>query len=179
MLTGSSVVVCGCGAARLRRCYDPPMPRPQVWTQYQFDRLVLDHMAPMLKRHGFRKSVHTWQTRLKGIVPLWGVVNLEKHRDNSLHDIRFTINLGVRCSREAWALRWWPGISHCNERIRIGELVGHGPELWWRIVPATTAPRTGIPFIDPQTPEFLPLLEDVGVKWVKDRLEHYAKAMSV
>lgn len=127
-------------------------------------------MAPMLKRHGFRKSIHTWQLRRLGTPTMWGVINLEKHRDNSLHSVRFTINLGVRFDAAPWKPRSWPGISHCDERIRIGELTGHGPELWWRIVPATTAPRAGIRFVDPQTPEFLAVLEEVGVKWVKDRL---------
>jgi hypothetical protein len=154
------------------------MSRPQIWTEYQFDRLVLDHLAPVLKAHGFRKSVHTWQLRRPGAPTMWGVVNLEKHRDNSLYDIRFTINLGVRVSAEPWTVRWWPGISHCDERVRIGELIGQGPELWWRIVPATTGPRSGVRCVEPQTPEFLPLVQDVGVRWVKDRLAAHMKAAS-
>ena len=69
---------------------------PKTPAQQAFDRLITDHVAPLLKRHAYRKSALTWRLRSES-PPGWGVINIQKSQWGTRDDVLFYVNLGV----------WW------------------------------------------------------------------------
>ena len=102
----------------------------------RIDLIGREHVGPLLKLHGFRKSGRTWRRAVGNVVQ---VVNLQASRWNSAESGDFTCNLGVyfpaaaELAESATAGKENPGEADCIVSERLGVLMPVGRDYWWRI----------------------------------------------
>lgn len=146
------------------------MARPKTDVERAFDRMLKEHVAPVLKLHGFRRKGLNWHLRRDAEAKAWGVINVQKSAWGDRNDIRFTLNLGVRADANAKDATRAPSIRRCHESIRIGQLSPQKQDLWWKIAGDARSLDAIVNGFGPLLGELLPLLERNAVPWVKRRL---------
>jgi len=103
--------------------------------------LIKIHVAPLLKRHGFKKKDLTWNKVVDGFVQ---VVDFQLSSYSDEQEETFTINLGVLCP-EVWNTCWqkeppkFVKEDDCFPRVRVGQLLGgfsvDSQDQWWMCSP--------------------------------------------
>lgn len=151
-----------------------PPSQDKTWAQQTFDRLVREHVAPLMKRHGYKKAGLNWRLRREDDPTGWGVVNIQKSSWGNRDEILFYVNLGV----------WWddlpapsdprcgpsgPNESSCHIRARLGSLADDGQDLRWDIESDRLA-HAGEGCLQPILKTLIPLLEERGLPWIERRL---------
>ena len=100
--------------------------------------LIKEHVAPLLKRHGFKKKDMTWNKSVNGFTQ---VINFQVSTYSDDQEESFTINLGL-FSPEVWKVCWqkeppkFIKEDDCFPRIRASQLFGklsqESTDHWWR-----------------------------------------------
>lgn len=101
--------------------------------------IVKEYVAPLLKRHGFKKKDMIWNKHLHGVIQ---VADFQLSRFNDDDKESFTINLGV-FDPVVWERCWGKSspkfvkADDCFPRLRIGQLLGDTPtesvDHWWSL----------------------------------------------
>lgn len=99
---------------------------------------LLKSMVPLLKRHGYSRTVSTFRKRQDRN---WGIINFQKSVSSNRFGIRFTVNLGVYSQTIAefleplWGIKSSPKPIEmdCHWRRRIGSLLSAPGDHWWNI----------------------------------------------
>jgi len=91
------------------------------------NNLIESHVAPLLKRHGFKKKEMTWNKSVDDFVQ---VIDFQLSSYSDEKEESFTINVGVLCT-EVWKICWqkeppkFVKEDDCFPRVRIGKLLGN------------------------------------------------------
>jgi hypothetical protein len=129
-------------------------------------QITKDHLAPLLKRFGFKKKGFVWNRERCDFVD---VVTLQEASYNTDEEQDFTINLGIAVP-EFLVIVWpdynnsWPTEAECAVRVRLGDLMQNKPygdaqDRWWSLLTTNSPTKTaeeicdaleyrGIPFLD-------------------------------
>ena len=101
------------------------------------NNLIESHVAPLLKRHGFKKKEMTWNKSVDDFVQ---VIDFQLSSYSDEKEESFTINVGVLCT-EVWKICWqkeppkFVKEDDCFPRVRIGKLLGNfskeSTDHWW------------------------------------------------
>ena len=95
---------------------------------------LLFSISSVLKEKGFLKQGNTFYIRGNDN---FGMLNFQKSRSSSIHEILFTINIGVSLTRlrkfNKENLDKKPAIESCHWKKRIGFLLPEKRDYWWRI----------------------------------------------
>jgi hypothetical protein len=153
------------------------MGAAKSWAQQSFERLVREHLSPLLKQHGYKKVGLTWRIRREEPPRAWGVVNVQKSRWCTRDDITFTVNLGVYWDGAPVPVRdpvgaQGPAESCCQVRERIGLLQDRPADRWWEIDGGQWSPGEGPDCLRPIVRSLMPLLEQRGLLWIERRLNN-------
>ncbi len=156
-------------------------PLETTWSQQTFYLFVHKHLAPLLKRHGYKKLGRTWRKRHKDEPRGWGVINLQKLSRGSPDGISFTINLGVwwddvPCSFGGTPGPTGPSDNNCHVQERLGTLANDGADKWWEINGAQWSTEQTDECLAPIVASLIPALEGRGLAWINDRLTPKAVA---
>lgn len=99
--------------------------------------LIKNHVAPLLKRHDFKKKGMTWNKSVDGFVQ---VIDFQLSSYSDDQEESFTINLGV-LSPEVWSICWqkeppkFVKEDDCFPRVRVGQLLSgfskKSRDHWW------------------------------------------------
>ena len=143
------------------------MSASSVPASKMLNSFIKDAIAPALLSAGFKATGRVYRRRLADALQ---VVDLQNWKYNDSKRARFTIELGVCFPRllgavsalDAYAFYTdmldRPGITGCNVRRRLGELMDPPTDIWW-----TVSATTGfVPAPDQVT---TPLLA-VGLPWM-------------
>lgn len=160
------------------------MSTPKTWAQQAFDRLLSEHLSPLMKQSGYKKTGANWRIRREEEPAGWGVVNLQKSQWGSRDEIRFTINLAVRWDCVPWPVgieisARGPAHYHCHVHERLGFLQDDPGDLWWEIDGGPWSPGEGPDCLDPVVASLIPLLRDRGLPWVYRNLTDKAAAAAM
>lgn len=100
------------------------------------DLIVREHVAPLMKRAGYRKTGRNWH---RDSPPTVRVVNVQGSSWNCPDSAQFTVNLGLffpaaaeLASGEPVAARNVPEYA-CTIRQRIGLLMPQRSDMWWTL----------------------------------------------
>jgi len=111
----------------------------------RFVKIILQHLQAVLKPHGFQKRGRTFVADGEGVTLL---VNLQSSTSSTEDELLATINLAVHLPRlaertgagkETLSKSVWD--SHWSRRI--GHLMEHQQDYWWRISDDEQAERAG------------------------------------
>ncbi len=99
--------------------------------------VIKSHIAPLLKRYGFKKKEMTWNKTVDGFIQ---VIDFQVSSYSDEKEETFTINLGVLCP-EIWNACWqkeppkFVKEDDCFPRLRVGQLLGgfsgDSKDQWW------------------------------------------------
>ncbi len=98
-----------------------------------FNRLVREHIRPLLSLHGYKRYGNTYLLYKDEI---WRLINFQKSTKSTRHEVLFTINLGISSQLlynfyNETIKR--PKIEDCHFRERIGFLLPQHKDKWWTI----------------------------------------------
>ena len=136
------------------------------------DSVVREHVAPLMKGAGFKKSARNWHRDLSRVVQ---VVNLQGSSWNAQDSARFTLNLGVFFPAVAELQSGEPPRSRrvpadaCTVCERIGFLTPAYDDQWWTLTGGADVPAIGA--------EVCEELESFGLPWL-DRCANEREAIA-
>ena len=146
------------------------MGQPKTLTQASFDVLVREHLVPVFKRYGFKKSALNWYIRRDEQPGGWGIINLQKSAFGNRNHITFTFNLAVMHDREPEHASKRRSHACAEQQTRIGRLHPSNLDTWWDL----KEPKPGGKELPDQVleiaEEVCPLLERKAIPWVLTRL---------
>ena len=103
--------------------------------------VIESHIAPLLKRYGFKKKKMTWNKTIDGFIQ---VIDFQVSSYSDEKEETFTINLGILCP-EIWNACWqkepprFVKEDDCFPRLRISQLLGSFSgdtrDQWWECSP--------------------------------------------
>jgi hypothetical protein len=147
--------------------------------QQAFDRLIRDHVAPLLKQHGYTKSNLNWRAKQKTEPFGWRVFNVQRSAYSSADRVSFTANVGVywddapvHAPRQLSAAG--PKEWECHVHQRLGYLCDSPGDFWWEIEEGRFSSDTGPDILTPVLETFLPLLIDRALPWLQRRMTQRA-----
>lgn len=127
--------------------------------------LAKKNVAPLLKKHGFKKKDLTWNKSIDGFVQ---VIDFQRSRFNSVDEDNFTINLGV-FDLQVWQTCWMKqppkfiNEEDCFPRVRIGQLLSRFSEdvtdHWWICNAETNEESLGQEITDLLESKCIPFLD--------------------
>ncbi|MDX3775553.1 DUF4304 domain-containing protein [Chromatiaceae bacterium AAb-1] len=129
--------------------------------------LIQEHIAPLLKQHGFKKKDLTWSKSKDGVVQ---VIDFQLSRFSTDEKEDFTINLGVfdpLVWKKCWAKEPPKFIREedCFPRIRIGQLLNgfskESTDHWWMCSAKTNEDELGKEIDNLLEEKCLPFLGDM------------------
>ena len=94
---------------------------------------ILTAVRALLRPLGYRKASGTFQRSLEEVVHM---VEVQGSRSNVAGNAEFTVNVGVFVPALVYAdVREFtkPSVPTAHWRMRLGELVPLGKDLWWRV----------------------------------------------
>jgi hypothetical protein len=127
------------------------------------DKLISDHIHPVLMRIGFKRKANTWN-QANDTSTL--VINLQSSQWNSDYAGSFTINLGVFVP-QVYEICWSKNAPsfitepQCLIRRRIGDLISEGDvklDHWWSIETSTDTAYLGGQVVDVLIRQGVPFL---------------------
>jgi hypothetical protein len=146
------------------------MGQSKTLTQASFDVLVREHLVPVFKRYGFKKSALNWYIRRDEQPGGWGIINLQKSAFGNRNHITFTFNLAVMHDREPEHAAKRRSHACAEQQDRIGSLLPRSRYSWWDL----EQPKRGGKALPAQVlkiaEEVCPLLERKAIPWVLTRL---------
>ena len=100
---------------------------------------LLKQINVLFKKYGFKKQGNTFYKRLNGN---WALVSFQRSIKSTSSEIFFTINLGVYSHTiadffDAEMAEKKPTIADCHWQVRVGDFVGNGQDIWWKVNEST------------------------------------------
>ena len=95
---------------------------------------LISILSGILQKNGFLKKGNTFYIKEN---TNWGILNFQKSKNSTIHEVQFTINLGVsstilrKFNNED--IKQKPEIEKSHWRKRIGFLLPENKDYWWRI----------------------------------------------
>ena len=129
--------------------------------------LAKKNIAPLLKKHGFKKKDLTWNKAVDGFIQ---VIDFQMSRFSSAEEDNFTINLGVFDS-QTWQTCWlkepprFIKEEDCFPRIRVAQLLQEFSEEatdhWWICNAETDEESLGQEIADLLEAKCIPFLDSL------------------
>ena len=136
--------------------------------QEKLKKIVDEHLGPLLKHHGFKKSEKTF---VKFSPPYWLVVNVQSSMWNSASTGKFTVNIARHDTRYDEEPQSKPPKYYEAKPfmpVRIGELIS-GEDKWWVLDKHTDANEVGRELAMIIANKALPCLSE----WGTDKAVHW------
>lgn len=104
--------------------------------QDMLKRLLDERIAPLFKRHGYKRERHRWGRRTSDG---WLVFQVQSSKYSDSQSLSFTANLGVHSRAAALLLdmefdeKKIPGLGVPYHTDRIGSVMPLGQDYWWKL----------------------------------------------
>jgi Domain of unknown function (DUF4304) len=127
-----------------------------------YTQVILQHVANVLKTHGFRKLGNNFLRDNKSVCL---IVQIQKSGSSTSSVIKVTVNLGIYLWSLAhlhWTEVKRPAVEISHWRARIGHVSHYGTDKWWTVSSKDAAEHVANEITITLEREVLPLMESLA-----------------